>query len=45
MAFYDLVFVRAGSAVTELIFAGVRTPFDARLREQLTAKAAARLKP
>lgn len=44
VAAYDLVVVRTGSGVGELIFAGVRKPFDARLREQLTAKLAERLK-
>jgi|tagenome__1003787_1003787.scaffolds.fasta_scaffold20530975_2 hypothetical protein len=44
VAAYDLVVVRTGRSVAELIFAGVRKPFDQRLREQLTAKLAERLK-
>jgi len=44
VAAYDFVVVRTGSGVAELIFAGVRKPFDARLREQLTATLADRLK-
>jgi hypothetical protein len=44
VAAYDFVVVRTGSGVAELILAGVRKPFDAHLREQLTATLAARLK-
>jgi hypothetical protein len=41
---FDLVFVRAGNGVAQLVLAGVMFPFDAHLREQLTAKVAERLK-
>jgi hypothetical protein len=41
---FDLVFVRAGNGVAQLVLAGVKFPFDAHLREQLTAKVAERLK-
>jgi hypothetical protein len=44
VATYDFVVVRAGRNVAELIFAGVRKPFDQRLRERLTAKVAERLR-
>ena len=40
---FDLVFVRSGTGVAELVLAGVKFPFDQRLREQLTAKVAKRL--
>lgn len=43
-AVFDLVFVRAGHGVAELVLAGVKVPFDRRLREQLTAKVAERLR-
>jgi hypothetical protein len=44
IAAYDLVVVRTGTNVAELIFAGVRRPFDQRLRERLTATLTDRLK-
>ena len=41
-ATYQLVYVRAGRAVSELVFASLFKPFDPPLREDLTAKVAAR---
>ena len=41
-AAYQLVYVRSGRAVAELVFAGLFKPFDRGLREDLTAKVAAR---
>ncbi len=41
-AAYQLVYVRSGRAVAQLVFAGLLKPFDKGLREALTAKVAAR---
>jgi hypothetical protein len=41
---FDLVFVRTGRGVAELIFARLAVPFDQRLRDALTTKVVARLR-
>ena len=43
-AAYQLVYVRSGRAVAELVFAGLFKPFDRGLREDLTAKVAGPLR-
>jgi hypothetical protein len=42
---FDLVFVRAGKGMVELVFAQLVEPFDQRLREALTTKVVGRLNP
>jgi hypothetical protein len=42
-AVFDLVFVRSGAGIAEVVVAGVFKPVDPQLREDLTAKVTARL--